>query len=106
MKDCIATLEIRAGRDDLCKQYQAVRGLELGKYSRWRKQMFNYSTRSGHSAVSWTLLGKFVFLTSEAKMPLSGLMLRGPELLTSEVFCCCVSESQHPEPDTSAVWMP
>lgn len=47
MQDYIATLEIRAGRDDLCKQYQAVRGLELGRYLGWKKQqIFNHSTRS------------------------------------------------------------
>lgn len=68
--------------------------------------MFNYSTRSGHSAASWSLLGQFVCLTSEAKMPLSGLTLRGAERLTSEVFCCCMSESRHLEPDASVVQMP
>lgn len=31
MKDCIATLEIRVGRDDLCRQYQAVRGARTGQ---------------------------------------------------------------------------
>jgi len=99
MEDCIATSEIRAGGDDLCKQYQAVRGARTGQI-RWRKQqMFSYSTRSGHSAVSWSLLGKLVFLASEAKMP-------QPALLTSEAFCCCMSASQHPEPDASALRMP
>lgn len=58
-------------------------GLELGKHSQWRKQVFNYSTRSGNSASELDPAGKFVFLTFEAKMPLSGLTLRGAELLTS-----------------------
>lgn len=31
MKDSIATLEIRVGRDDLCKQHQAVRGARTGQ---------------------------------------------------------------------------
>lgn len=68
--------------------------------------MFNYSTTSGHSAVSRSLPGKFFLLTSEAKMPLSGLMLRGAELLPLEVFCCCMSEFQQLEPDASAVQIP
>lgn len=37
MKDCIATLEIRARRDDLCKQYQAVRGARTGQILRMEK---------------------------------------------------------------------
>lgn len=69
--------------------------------------MFNYSTRTVHSAGNWEfLLGKLIFLMSEAKMPLSGLMLRRAELLTLAVFGCCISESQHLEFVLSALWMP
>lgn len=60
--------------------------------------MFNYSTRSVHSAGNWKfLLGKLIFLISEGKVPLSGLMLGRADLLTLAVFCCCISESQYLE---------
>lgn len=60
--------------------------------------MFNYSTRSVHSAGNWKfLLGKLIFLISEGKVPLSGLMLGRDDLLTLAVFCCCISESQYLE---------
>lgn len=59
--------------------------------------MFNYSTRSVHSAGNWKfLLGKWIFLMSEGKVPLSGLML-GRADLTLAVFCSCISESQYLE---------
>lgn len=60
--------------------------------------MFNYSTRSVHSAGNWKfLLGKLIFLMSEGKVPLSGLMLGRADLLTLAVFCCYISESQYLE---------
>lgn len=69
--------------------------------------MLNYSTRTVHSAGNLKfLLGKWIFLMSEAKMPLSGLMLRRAELLTLAVFCWCISESQHVEFVFPALWMP
>lgn len=100
-------MEIRAGRADPCKQQQAGRGGRSRQIA-WRKQqMFHYSTRTVHSAGTWKfLLGKWIFLLSEAKLPLSGLMLRKAELLTLAVFCCCISESQHLEFVFPALWMP